>query len=335
MSTPYIGEIRLAGFNYAPEGWLMCQGQLLQIDSEYRGLFLLIGTTYGGDGVSTFALPDLRGGAAMHLGTTAQGNTYTLGQQGGAEVVTLDITQIPQHVHSIAAQNGAVTNQVSPSGAYFATSTNLYGVSSQLISAPVLTTVGGSLPHENRMPYLVLNYMIAWNGIFPTGPTDAVFIGQISPFSFGNIPKGWAPCNGQLLPVNANQPLFSLIRNTYGGNGTTNFALPNLQGAFPLGFTTTSYKLGATGGEANYTLQIGQIPSHNHLVAASTAGPNSPLPSGNYPSAIPSASYATQKNTTLGTGSSPAGGGLPHNNLPPYLAISYCIALQGIYPSQG
>lgn len=170
MAQPYIGEIRMYAGNFAPLGWMFCEGQLLSI-AEHDTLFMLIGTTYGGDGESTFGLPDLRGRIPIHLGTsTSSGITYTIGEKGGVETVTLTANQIPNHKHvPMANNNRGVTNN--PSGSVWARSTlHQYAkdinpheqVSFQLNSA------GGSNPHNNMMPYLCVNFIISLYGIFPS-----------------------------------------------------------------------------------------------------------------------------------------------------------------------
>lgn len=168
MSQPFIGEIRLFGGNFAPSGWAFCDGQLLAI-AEYDALFTLIGTTYGGDGQETFALPDLRGRHPLHQGTNA-GTTFVLGETRGAETVTLTTQQIPAHTHPFVAANVA-GDQINPSGHLLAQSAN---VKPYLNDAPdaamgnAVVPVGGSQPHENRQPYLGISFIISLFGVYPT-----------------------------------------------------------------------------------------------------------------------------------------------------------------------
>lgn len=164
MSQPFVGEIRLFAGNFAPNGWMLCEGQLLPI-SENETLFQLIGTTYGGDGESTFALPDLRGRLPLHFG-----NSFVLAEQQGFEQVTLTLSQIPQHTHQLAA--GATATTESPAGAVIAQSVaGLYhpmpsGLSA--LSGTALQPVGGSQPHTNLQPSLCVNFIISLFGIFPS-----------------------------------------------------------------------------------------------------------------------------------------------------------------------
>lgn len=169
MSTPYIGEIRIFGGNFAPLGWALCDGQLLAI-AQYDALFALIGTTYGGDGQTTFALPDLRGRAPLHMGQGPGLSNYVIGQAAGAEAATLTANQIPSHTHLAAAQTAAGT-QTGPTNAIWAASTlNQFTPTppTAAMSQGAVGAAGGNQPHENRMPYLAINFIIALEGIFPT-----------------------------------------------------------------------------------------------------------------------------------------------------------------------
>jgi microcystin-dependent protein len=165
MAQPYVGEIRMFAGNFAPAGWMFCEGQLLPI-SEYETLFNLIGTTYGGDGQSTFALPDLRGRIPLHFG-----NGFTLAETGGVETVTLTVPQIPAHTHALLAST-AVTQATNPSGSLVGQSTQakLYidDVPNVSLLASVVSTVGGSQPHNNFQPYLCVDFIISLFGIFPS-----------------------------------------------------------------------------------------------------------------------------------------------------------------------
>ena len=168
MTEPYIGEIRFVGFNFEPLGWMRCSGQLLPIAGN-DALFTLIGTTYGGDGQVTFALPDLRSRLPVHSGSGG-GGTYTIGEQSGAETVTLTTQQLPAHTHPIQVTT-ALANQGTPGAATpaQAPTVQVYAEDSPLSAfAPgAVTTVGGSQPHDNQHPYLVLNAIIALDGIYP------------------------------------------------------------------------------------------------------------------------------------------------------------------------
>ncbi len=168
------------------------------------------------------------------------------------------------------------------------------------------------------------------------------FIGEIRLVGYNYPPRGWALCNGQLLPIAQNQALFSLLGTTYGGNGTTTFALPNLQGRRPIGLgaeggSGPSYSHGQVGGEETTTLTPPQLPAHNHAFMASTSVGNQTSPSGGHLAASAvDAPYATTANGTQSTPVASFGSELPlpHENRPPYLAVYFAIAMQGIYPSR-
>jgi microcystin-dependent protein len=159
------------------------------------------------------------------------------------------------------------------------------------------------------------------------------FIGEIKVISFNYPPKGWAFCNGQLLPINQNQALFALLGTTYGGNGQTNFALPNLQSASPL-HTGGGFSLGQTGGEFSHTVVTSEMPAHSHTLQATGRPGTQQAASGNLLGAH-RGGYADSTETSLNASTLAAvGGSQPHQNLPPYLVLNFVIALVGIFPSQ-
>lgn len=174
MADPFVAEIRIFGFNFAPTGWAQCNGQLLPI-SQNTALFSLLGTTYGGNGQSTFALPDLQGNAAMHPGQGPGLSQRDLGQEGGSQTVTLIISEMPAHTHiPVNAKNAG--GLADPTGNMWGTSNaaklaaNFYAPAAG--TSPVMNPIafgvnGGSQPHNNLMPYLVFNFCIALQGVFP------------------------------------------------------------------------------------------------------------------------------------------------------------------------
>ncbi len=168
MSTPFLSEIKIVSFNFAPKGWALCNGQLLPINQN-QALFSLLGTTYGGDGRVNFALPNLRGQVPIHTG-----NGHTLGEKAGTESVTITQQTMPTHLHVATATSATATNSAPPSSSlllgktlsqslYSSAATNLVPMAPNSLS-----NVGGSQPHNNMMPYLVLNFIIALQGIFPS-----------------------------------------------------------------------------------------------------------------------------------------------------------------------
>jgi microcystin-dependent protein len=171
MATPYLGEVKTFGFNFPPKGWAMCNGQLLPINQN-AALFALLGTTYGGNGTTNFALPNLQGRAAPHVGAG-----LVQGAQAGEEFHTLIVTELPTHAHVVNAVASAGTTNVPGNNVHLAGGVssgsgnpvvNIYDNPSTAATMAPLTMTGGSQPHENRMPFLVLNCCIALQGIFPS-----------------------------------------------------------------------------------------------------------------------------------------------------------------------
>ena len=173
---PFVGEIRLLPFNFAPRGWAFCQGQLLTIQSN-TALFALLGTQYGGNGSTTFGLPNLQGRAIVGIGQGVGLTNYAIGNMVGTESVTLNLAQLPVHNHPSSGVTVPVSTVAgganSPAGGYFAPANNQYGdlggggnMAAGLLNGSSAGT-GGSIAHENRLPFLVLNYCIATQGVFP------------------------------------------------------------------------------------------------------------------------------------------------------------------------
>ncbi|HEV2706675.1 MAG TPA: tail fiber protein [Pyrinomonadaceae bacterium] len=169
MAQPYVGEIRMFAGNFAPAGWMFCEGQTLPI-AENETLFQLIGTTYGGDGEETFNLPNLSSRIPIHMGTGPDGITYPLAQMAGTEQETLTVQQIPIHNHPFLASTNT-GSALSPNGAVTgdSNSVTLYraGVPAVAVNPQAVSPVGGSQPHENCQPFLCINYIISLFGLFP------------------------------------------------------------------------------------------------------------------------------------------------------------------------
>lgn len=170
MAEPFIGEIKLVPYNFAPRGWAFCNGQILSI-AQNTALFSLLGTTYGGNGQTTFALPDLQGRIVVHRGQGPGLSDYVMGEVAGVENVTIDATTLPAHTHTFQVNNAGATGTVA-GGFVPAVSTgtvgNVYGTAAGgNMPAQSLSTVGSGQPHTNLQPYLTLNYCIALEGIFP------------------------------------------------------------------------------------------------------------------------------------------------------------------------
>ncbi len=172
MPQPYVGETRMFAGNFPPAGWQFCEGQLLPIP-DYETLFNLIGTTYGGDGASTFALPDLRGRVPISMGTATYGTAFQPAQFGGVEQVTLMLNQIPAHSHSLLASTSQETGSNPMNEVLADTGTmNLYGDDAPYMSLNpnAIQMVGGNQPHQNMQPYLCISFIISLFGIYPQQP---------------------------------------------------------------------------------------------------------------------------------------------------------------------
>ncbi|MCA9996959.1 MAG: phage tail protein [Anaerolineales bacterium] len=171
MSEPFLAEIRMVGFNFAPRGWAFCDGQVLQI-MQNQSLYSLLGTTYGGDGRTTFALPDLRGRTPIHVGQSDSGHFHNLGERGGEENHTLIGTEMPSHTHSLLASTTTADSPIAASQVMAATdAVNIYDDSSNNLvnmNSSEITSTGGSQAHNNMMPTLVVNFCIALQGLFPS-----------------------------------------------------------------------------------------------------------------------------------------------------------------------
>lgn len=164
MAEPFLSEIRMMSFSFAPRGWALCNGQLLPINQN-QALFSLLGTTFGGDGRVNFALPDLRGRTPIHVG-----GTHTLGERGGEQAHTLSIAELPEHTHALSAQPAATGTQLPPVNAVLAQASNVYRAPDNLVAlgAGTVANTGGSQAHLNMQPFLTINFSIALQGIFPS-----------------------------------------------------------------------------------------------------------------------------------------------------------------------
>ncbi len=244
-ANPFLGEVGLFGYNFAPRGWAFCDGQLLSI-ADNTALFSILGTTYGGDGRTTFGLPDLRGRTAIGKGKGPGLTSRSLGSKTGVEDVTLTEAQMTSHNHTLPP------------------------------SSDMTGSMGSNQPYTNMQPSLALNYIIAMSGIYPSRTDDGTrldggdpMLGEISLFAGNFTPRGWAFCDGQLLPISQNDALFSLLGTTYGGDGRTTFGLPDYRGRAAVGYGNgpglSPWVWGQRTGSEWATLSTNQLPSHDHF----------------------------------------------------------------------
>jgi microcystin-dependent protein len=241
---PFLAEVVLSANPTIPNGWLSTDGQILPL-SQNTALFALLGTDYGGNGATTFALPDTRGRSVIHTGNgPGPGlSDQSLGQVQGNESLILLPSNLPPHLHTLPP-------------------------------SPDLTGITGlGIPQTNMQPTLAMNYIIALSGVYPLREEgnismDDPFIGEISLFAGNFAPQGWAFCDGQILPLAQNTALFSILGTYYGGDGRTTFALPDLRDRLAVGFGQgpglSLWDLGQQDGTEINSLSISEMPAHTH-----------------------------------------------------------------------
>jgi microcystin-dependent protein len=334
---PFVGEVRLFGGNFAPSGWAMCNGQLLDPTTS-PDLFAVIATTYGGNGTTSFAVPDLRGRAPLQPGQGPGLQSRSLGEVGGVESHALSASQLPSHTHAMRA-GSANGDSDSPAGRVLAripAAIPQYGSTADHdLAATAIAASGGGQAHNNMQPYLTVTYIIALQGVTTTS-TDPPYIGEIRMFAGSAAPSAWMFCLGQQL-LNADYDAFyQLIGTTYGGDGLTTFNLPDLRGRIPM-HVGQGFIQGQVAGVEQVTLTLAQIPAHTHAAGASSLAGSSDDPAGRVPArnaaGIPQ--YGPTSDTSLAAAAVLASGGSgAHPNMQPYLGINFIISLDGVFPSQ-
>lgn len=337
MAYLTLGEVRLFAGTYAPLNWEFCSGQILPI-SEYTALYGVIGTSFGGDGVKTFGLPDLRGRVPIH-----QGQGTVVGDAGGSETVSLTEAQLPGHTHAVGA--GGTASTPKPQGGFWAqngagnTAPYSMGQDGSVMAASAVTVAGAGAPHDNMQPFLALNYIICTSdGDATTEP----FIGEVRAFAAGLPPGGgWALCNGQLLSTRTYAALMTLIGNLYGGDvKSETIATPNLLDCVAVGAgqgpNLTKRDLAATGGANSVALVGNQLAAHSHAASCTSAAGSVYGPSGAYWAKDPAGpDYEASGSDRMATGAFGfTGGNGAHENRQPFLAMNYAIAVSGLYPTR-
>ena len=330
----FIGNIRIFAFPWAPRGYSLCMGQQLPI-SQYQALYTFLGTTFGGNGVTTFALPDLRGRTPR--GT---GGGVALGQRGGESTHVLTPAELPQHTHTVPA--GGRATDTSPVGLAPAEGPD---EAYALFRPPVVEmegrtgSAGQAEPHENMQPFTTLSFAIAQQGVLPPfggsgdiAPGGEPILGEVRMFAGIYEPNGWFFCDGRELPISEHQELFYLIGTTFGGDGVNTFRIPDMRGRIPLHFDASA-PLGTMGGAEQVTLTPAQLPIHDHALIASAAWATSTSPAGMLPARTRGATYAPRSGEPELRTASDAGRGQPHDNMAPSLAIQFMICVAGIFPT--
>lgn len=360
----FIGEVRIFAFNYAPINWLPCNGATLEVKS-YTILYSVIGNTFGGNGTTTFMLPNISGKAVMGSGAGQGLTSRSLGEVVGKNDHMLTIPEMPSHRHRITASapTATLSDSISPAGNFPAKIDQkpIYSGNSKLIKLMELDQVqsGKSIPHNNMQPSLVMNYCICNEGEYPasggiSGIVGEPYLGEIKMFAGIRIPDGWAVCDGRLLRIDQNDALYELLGTKFGGDGIYNFALPDLRGRVPVSQgnsgTNKIYVIGSKGGVENQTLLLNNLPRHTHFNpsiladkikqfanASSTGKADGTF--GLHAAIVPGEKrYGKTKSSNL-TGSllkletEDIGGNQTHNNMQSTICLHYIIALNGIYPT--
>jgi microcystin-dependent protein len=297
--------------NYAPHGWAFCDGQVLSVKDNPE-LFTVIGSAYGGDGKKTFALPDMRGRIPVH-----RGGGFSLGEAGGEEISDIEARHVPSHSHTSSATY-ALTSALSGGSTVTIVAdprpiTTLHGPSADIAA-------GANSAHDNMQPYLALHYIVALHSGAEATSTGAPLIGEVRIFAGKHAPTGWKRCDGQTLSIEDNTELFSVLGTTYGGDGRNAFNLPDLRSRATLhagqGEGLTLRKLGEQGGSDAVALSESQLPHHSHQIG-------SPEP-GTVSGSLVISSVAG------GHAYASTDAGEPHNNMQPYLALNYYVAVRGL-----
>jgi len=347
-----IGEITWFAGTFAPRGTADCSGQLLSI-SQNTALFSILGTTYGGDGRTTFALPDMRGRMPVDDGNGPGLTNRNIGAKSGEETVTIVENNLPPHNHNLLASSSSGDN-TNPTGKSLASGFNPFlhriytlfsGGDVVDMSSDAITPTGGSQSHTNMSPFSTIKCLINLVGLFPVGSEPLPFLGEIRwvAYSRNDIPKSWANCDGQLLPISQNTALFSILGTTYGGDGRTTFGLPDMRGRMPMhegsGPGLTPHSLGQRAGTETVALTINEMPSHaNQLRGTSAIGDTTNpiiqlLAQGPHPLANRIYQSSNLDQNMASESVSNTGGGVGHQNMPPFLSLRCIISLDGVFPT--
>ncbi|MBO9570124.1 MAG: phage tail protein [Cellulomonas iranensis] len=333
--TGFVGEVRLFAGSYVPAGWLPCDGQTLSV-SQYSTLYSVLGVTWGGNGSTTFRLPDLRGRTPLGAGTGVGLTPRTLGETGGAEAVALTTAEMPAHTHVVRG-SGAQATDGEPAGrvpAVAPDATPYRSGGTTWLAPQALDVTGQGQPHENRSPVLGLRFGICYEGDYPTGSGDDgdTTLGEIRLMAGTRLPDGWLVCDGSLQQISGYDALYTILGTTYGGNGVQTFGVPDLRGRVPL-HPAPGRPTGALGGVEQVTLGVAQLPVHEHTARASGSPATAGSPGGAVRAASAAARYAATPQVA-GAPTESTGGSVPHANMPPYAAMTFMIAARGVYPSR-
>ncbi|MEE1943782.1 tail fiber protein [Pedobacter sp. KR3-3] len=349
----FIGEVRLYAGDKAPDGWVICDGRALDIN-QYMDLYVMLRETFGGDG-QYFNVPDLRGRVPVHVGNKTDTVKLALADKAGAESVALSADNLPPHSHSfyVTENNGnsnldeyvfistTLDGNKAPISTYSA-----YDVNKKVkMSADSIVSTGAATSAPTLQPFLAMNYIICYEGVMSIVEN---YIGEVKLFPFWNdrLAKDWVQCNGQILPINSStKNLSTILLTQYGGDGQTNFGVPDLNGRTPVGGSPNDplYAFGKKLGAMATTLTHNNMPDHRHDVRVADGDGTAVSPEGNllatvknvapgthYLKGDPSGNLATMDENTVGK----TGGATPVSNVQPVIGLVLAVALNGIYPSR-
>lgn len=333
MSGRLLGEIVLFAGRSAPRGWALCDGQILEVDDHPR-LFGRIGETFGGDGRTTFTLPDFRGRVPLHSGQGSGLSPYKMGDKGGSESVALRTAELPAHNHPVQATSGAGCSK-EPQGHILAQSSawDVYrpNVPGDDMHPGAIAAAGEGEPHDNMLPFLCLNFIIAMRDGGSNGQAKDKGSpwGAVEMVAGNQVPDGYVPCDGRLLPVSRHRELFESISTTYGGDGVENFAVPDLRGRAALhagqALGLSPRRLGACGGSAKIVLKTPNLPSHTHTLVGTHCPAKTGNPRGNTLAQAGYQSRDAELAEMAPEAIAETGEGRPHDNMQPYLVLLFII----------
>ena len=317
--------------SHVPEGWLECDGGPVAAN-HYRDLTAAIGTAFGGNGTTTLGLPDLRGRTPLGTGSGPGLTPRQRGETGGAETVTLTTAQLPQHRHPVHAAAG-LADSAAPDGRTWAVAVDSApykpGGGDVAMAPQILRSAGGGQAHENRSPVLGVRFGICHE--YQGAEYEDATLGEIRMFATAAVPEHWVPCDGRTLSLEEHGALYALLGITYGGNGYSEFALPDLRGRVPVHHDPGRSALGQRGGAEQVTLTDAAMPSHTHGAVASSAAATTPSPVGATWAATERPRYRAG-GQVVATTTGAHGASQPHPNMPPYLALTFAIAVAGVFP---
>jgi microcystin-dependent protein len=336
MSDAFVGEVRAFCGNYAPWGWLICNGIILPA-SQYPALAEVLGNTYGGDGQSTFGLPNFNGRTVMGTGEGAGLTSRSLSDMVGTTKEVLTAAQMPEHSHAVTGMSkpspAALTSD--PAGNVWAHSTvNIYtkGTPDTKMAASATSEFdGGNGPHNNVQLCTCLSYIICYQQI---NPVIEYYRGEMRMFAGANLPNGWHLCDGTVLDILEYEDLYKTFGAVFGGDGIDTFAIPDLCGRTPIG-VSGEFPLGEPGGVEAVSLTTTETPEHSHRVYAAGQTGTTNVPGegvlwANGGTLKPYAIISSGADCTLSSAAlTTFGGNETHNNMMPSLGMNFMMALTG------